>query len=297
MAESGSVRFLVNPSSGRGTGRAHLDHLRVLASKLGAGLCVSRKVSDLWEQARRAAEDGVERLLVAGGDGTMHHVVQGLAGTPCALGGGPLGTGNDLAGALGGPPGLEPAVERALTGEVRSIDLVRVGETYSVSYAGVGFDSEVTRYANEGVKILKGPLVYFYAVIHTLITFEPPWMRVVHDGGTFEGKAMFAVVNNLPRFGGGMRIAPDARIDDSLLDLVIVKEISKRTLLSVFPKVYSGKHVGHPEVLMIPPRRTEITIDRAMTMYGGGEPLRPMAAGEAVAVAGVAGGLRGVAGP
>ncbi len=66
MAES-NIRFLVNPSSGRGTGRAHLDRIRVLASRLGAGLCVSRKVSDLAEQARRAAEDGVERLLVAGG--------------------------------------------------------------------------------------------------------------------------------------------------------------------------------------------------------------------------------------
>src|SRR5947199_8130080 len=126
-----TVRFLVNPAAGRGTGKASLDRIRVLASKLGAGLCVSRKVSDLAEQARRAAEDGVERLLVAGGDGTMHHVIQGLAGTPCALGVIPLGTGNDLAGTLGVPPELEPAVERALAGEIRSIDLVRVGETYS----------------------------------------------------------------------------------------------------------------------------------------------------------------------
>jgi diacylglycerol kinase (ATP) len=290
MAESGSIRFLVNPASGRGTGKAHLDRIRVLASRLGAGLCVSRKVSDLSEQARKAAEDGVERLLVAGGDGTMHHAVQGLAGTSCALGVIPLGSGNDLAGTLGIPPDLDVAVERALNGEVRRIDLARVGEVFSVSYAGVGFDSEVTRYANE-VKVLRGPLIYFYAVIHTLITFEPPRVRVVYDGGEFEGKVMFTVVNNLPRFGGGMRIAPDARIDDGLLDLVIVREIPKPTLLSVFPKVYNGKHVGHPAVQMLRTRRAEITIDRPMTMYGGGEPLRPMAAGEAVAVEVVPGGL------
>jgi len=285
-----SVRFLVNPASGRGTGKAHLDRIRVLASKLGAGLCVSRKVSDLSEQARKAAEDGVERLLVAGGDGTMHHAVQGLAGTSCALGVIPLGSGNDLAGTLGIPPDLEAAVERAVRGDVRRIDLARVGETYCVGYAGVGFDSEVTRYANE-VKVLRGPLIYFYAVIHTLITFEPPRMRVVHDEGEFDGKVMFTVVNNLPRFGGGMRIAPDARIDDGLLDLVIVKEIPKPTLLSVFPKVYNGRHVGHPAVQIVRTRRAEITIDRPMTMYGGGEPLRPMAAGEPVMVEVVPGGL------
>jgi len=285
-----SVRFLVNPSSGRGTGRANLDRIRILASKLGAGLCVSRKVGDLAEQARRAAEDGVERLLVAGGDGTMHHAVQGLAGTSCALGVIPLGSGNDLAGTLGIPPDVDAAVERAVSGVVRRIDLARVGETYSVSYAGVGFDSEVTRYANE-MKILRGPLIYFYAVIHTLVTFVPPRMRIVHDAGEFEGRVMFTVVSNLPRFGGGMRIAPEARIDDGLLDLVIVKEVPKPVLLSIFPKVYNGRHVGHPAVRIVRTRRAEITIDRTMTMYGGGEPLRVVEAGEPVAVEVVPGGL------
>jgi diacylglycerol kinase (ATP) len=290
MAESGGIRFLLNPAAGRGTGRANLDRIRVLASKLGAGLCVSRKVSDLAEQARRAAEDGVERLLVAGGDGTMHHAIQGLAGTSCALGVIPLGSGNDLAGTLGVPPDVGAAVERAVSGPIRRIDLARVGGTFCVGYAGVGFDSEVTRYANE-MKILRGPLIYFYAVIHTLITFAPPHMKVIYDGGEFEGKVMFTVVNNLPRFGGGMRIAPEARIDDGLLDLVIVKEVPKPVLLSIFPKVYNGRHVGHPAVQIIRTRRAEITIDRTMTMYGGGEPLQPVEAGEPVVVEVVPGGL------
>lgn len=290
----GDVRFLVNPSSGRGTGKAHLDRIRVMASRHGAGLVVSRKVTDLAEQARRAAEDGVERLLVAGGDGTMHHAAQGLAGTECAMGVIPLGSGNDFAGTLGIPPDLEVAVERAVKGEIRRIDLAKVGETYCIGYAGVGFDSEVTRFANE-ITFLRGPLIYFYAVIHTLITFQPPRMKVVWDGGAFEGKVMFTVVNNLPRFGGGMKIAPDAKIDDGLLDLVLVKEVPKSVLLSIFPKVYSGRHVGHPAVTIVRTRRAEITIDRTMTMYGGGEPLRPVEAGETVGVEVVPGGLGVVA--
>jgi diacylglycerol kinase (ATP) len=290
MGVSGGIRFLVNPSSGRGTGKAHLNYIRVLASRHNAGLVVSRKVSDLAAQASRAAEDGVERLLVAGGDGTMHHAAQGLAGTDCAMGVIPLGSGNDFAGTLGIPPDLEVAVERAVKGPVRKIDLARVGETYCIGYAGVGFDSEVTRYANE-VKVLRGPLIYFYAVIHTLVTFQPPRMKVVWDDGIFQGRVMFTVVNNLPRFGGGMRIAPDAQIDDGLLDLVIVKEVPKSMLLSIFPKVYSGRHVGHPAVTIVRTRRAEITIDRAMTMYGGGEPLRPVKAEEKVVVEVVPGGL------
>jgi len=285
------IRFLVNPAAGRGSGGSHIHRLRILASRHGAGLVMSRSAADLTLQARRAVEDGVERLIVVGGDGTMQYAAQALAGTPCALGVIPLGTGNDLAGTLAIPPEIGPAVERALTGAVRAIDLVRVGGELAIGYAGVGFDSEVTRFANQ-VKHLRGPLVYPYAVIHTLATFRPPRMRVEHDGGAFEGGAMFVVAANLPRFGGGMRIAPDAEIDDGLLDLVIVREIPRRTLLSVFPKVYTGSHVAHPAVTLVRTRRAAITLDRAMTMFGGGEPLVPMKAGEAVEVEVAPGALR-----
>jgi len=286
-----SVRFLVNPKAGRGLSAASFDLLRKLASRAGAGFVVSRNAADLGEQARRAAEDGIERLLVAGGDGTMHHAIQGLANTSCALGVIPVGTGNDLSGTLKIPPDVDVAVQRGLTGKIRPIDLIRVGETYSVSYLGVGFDSEATEFANQ-VKILKGPLIYPYSVIHTLATFVPPSMRIVHDEGVFEGRVMFTTLANLPRFGGGMQIAPHASIDDGWLDLVIVKEIPRRTLLTIFPKVYAGRHVGHPAVLFHRTRKVEITIDRAMTLYGGGEPVRSMAAGEPMAAEVVPGGLK-----
>lgn len=284
------IRFLLNPAAGRGVGAARLGRLRALAEREGVELVSSRDAAHIAEEARRAAADGVERLIVAGGDGTVHHAAQGLAGTGCALGLLPLGTGNDLAGTLGISPDLDAAARRALDGPVRRIDLIRVDGTFCVGYAGVGFDSEVTRFANE-LKLLRGPLVYFYSVVHALITFEPLPMRVVYDGGTFEGRVMFTVACNLPRFGGGMRIAPDASIDDGLLDLVIVREVSKWRLLTLFPKVYDGRHVGYPEVSIARTRKVEITLDRAMTIYGGGEPVRPVAPGETVTIEVVPGAL------
>jgi diacylglycerol kinase (ATP) len=114
---------------------------------------------------------------------------------------------------------------------------------------------------------------------------------VEHDGGVFEGRAMFAVVANLPSFGGGMRIAPEARIDDGLLDLVVVRAIPRLTLLTVFPKVYFGRHVTHPAVTILRTRRVALTVDRALTMYGGGEPVCPVNPGEPVEVEVVPGGL------
>jgi diacylglycerol kinase (ATP) len=250
-----------------------------MASAAGAGFVVSKSGADIAVQARRAVGDGMARLVVAGGDGTMHQAAQGLAGSDCALGVVPLGTGNDLAGTLGIPHDPEAATARALAGGVRRLDLLRVGETVSVSYAGVGFDSEVTRFANQ-VRRLRGPLVYVYAVLHTLATFEPPTLRVQYDGGTFSGRAMFAVAANLPRFGGGMRIAPAAVPDDGWLDLVIVRELSRLRLLAVFPRVYRGTHVTHPEIQIVRTRRAEITLDREMTLYGGGEPIATHPAGQ-----------------
>lgn len=286
---------MLNPAAGRGGAAGRLHRFRVLAAAAGAGLVVSKSGADIAVQARRAVEDGVSRLVVAGGDGTMHQAAQGLAGSACALGVVPLGTGNDLASTLGIPTDFEAAVARALAGGIRRLDLARVEQTVCIGYAGVGFDSAVTRFANEQVKRLRGPLVYFYAVLHTLATFEAPQMRVVHDGGTFTGRAMFAVVANLPRFGGGMRIAPAALPDDGWLDLVIVRELSRLRLLAVFPKVYRGTHVGHPEIQIVRTRRAEITLDREMTLYGGGEPVATHAAGQPYVVEVMPGALPVVA--
>lgn len=270
------IRFLVNPAAGRGTGAARLGLLRRLAAEHGAELQVSESGEDLVARARRAASDGVERLVVVGGDGTMHQAVQGLAGSPCALGLVPLGSGNDFATVLGAPDDLSTAVETALDRPVRSMDLGRVtgpaGNRWFDMYCGVGFDSEVTRRANR-VRLLRGPAIYPWAVIKTLFGFRAPTFRIEHDTGMIEERGMFVTVANGPTYGGGMRIAPDARLDDGILDLVFVRKVSKAKLLRVFPKVYSGEHVNLPEVVILRTRQARIHLDREMEVYGDGEPL------------------------
>lgn len=288
--EPAAIRFLVNPGARQGAARAAVDRVRVLAGRLGAGLVVSRRVGDLAEQARRAVEDGVERLLVLGGDGTMHHVVQGLAGSATALGLIPMGTGNDLALALGTPRGLEEAVHHALSAPVRRIDLIRAGNTVCVGYAGAGFDSDVTRRANQ-IRWGRGRWIYPWSALRTLVSFKPPFAKVVWDGGTFEGRVMFVDATNLPSYGGGMLIAPSAKIDDGRLELLLVREVSRLTFLTVFPKVYKGRHVGHPCFLLESARRVEIEFDRQVDLYGGGEPIRPVPAGEKIVLEVMPGGL------
>ena len=230
------VWTLANPGGGRGRTSKFLVQLRAHAERSGVRFLLSESTEDLARHARAAAAAGVERLLVAGGDGTLHHAIQGLAGSATALGILPLGSGNDLAGTLGVPEALDRALELGMHGAIERIDLVRAGGRYYGGVAGVGFDSEVNRYANERVKWIKGKLIYPYATLRWILPFRAPVLRVEHDAGTFEGPAMFAVLANSPRYGGGMFIAPTADLQDGLLDLVIVRKISKLQLLMVFPR-------------------------------------------------------------
>ncbi len=268
-----SIRFLVNPAAGGGHGKRALSLLGEAAAKAGAELVVSQNVEDLAAQARQAAEDGVERLVAAGGDGTFHHVAQGLIGSECAMGLVPLGRGNDLAGTLGIPSELPRAVEVAIGGPVRRIDVGQVDRHSFLGYCGVGFDSEVASYVQQGRGPFSGQAAYVYGVLRTLAAFKPPVIRVEHDGGVYESGAMFAVVCNHSRFGGGMFIAPEARIDDGMLDLVVVEAVSKLKLLRIFPKVYKGEHVGHPAVTIVRTRSARLYVDRTMTMASDGEPI------------------------
>lgn len=272
-------RFLVNPSSGKGRSRRALARLEKLAQGSGAALRVSRSSDDLVEQARQAVADGVDRLLVAGGDGTFHFVAQGLAGSSCALGPIPTGRGNDFAADLGVPTDLEAAVRFALSGPVREIDLGRVGDRFFTGYFGVGFDSEAAHVAQGAPGFLVGPLPYIYGVLRTLMTFEPPVLKVDREGESFEDRAMFAVVCNVSRFGGGMRIAPMARIDDGELDLVVARELTRLQILRVFPKVFSGEHIHHPAVQTSRLQSVQIEVDRPLIMACDGEPIGRVAGG------------------
>jgi diacylglycerol kinase (ATP) len=240
--------MLVNPRAGRGRGARLGPRLAELAARAGMPCLDTTSAEDLTRRAAEAASEGVERLLVAGGDGTWHHAAHGLAGSETALAPIPVGTGNDLARELGYP--LEPAaaLAAALDGDVERIDLGRVGQRRFCGVAGVGFDAAVAEYARTRVRWLRGPAVYAWATLATLIGYRTPRVRL--DGGEteFAGEVFLVAFANTSHYGGGMRIAPHADPGDGQLDVVIVRRISKLRLLAVFPRVYRGAHLGHPAI-------------------------------------------------
>ena len=255
---------MANPGGGRGRVARHLDELRRIATRRGWEFETSSDSVDLATRARRAAAEGVERLAVAGGDGSVHWALQGLAGGPTALAVLPMGSGNDIAATLGFEGGLERCAERAADAPTRRIDLGRLGERWFAGVAGAGFDGEVNRYANCRFRRLSGPPIYVLATLRVLASFRPPVLDVTTPTAEFSGGAYFAALANCPRYGGGMRIAPDASWFDGALDIVVVRAVSKLKLLTIFPRVFSGGHCRHPAVWMTRARRSAVDLRPAL---------------------------------
>lgn len=267
-----NARILINPRAGRGRAGARVRGLD-LARRPGVTVAEPQGLDALDAAVRSALDDGVERVIVVGGDGTLHRVVQQLRGTGCALGIVPCGTGNDLAASLGIGGPVEACVARALDGPIVAIDVGDCdGEGFAVA-AGVGFDAEVARRVRDDPPWIRGALAYPWVALRAIGDYRPPRVRIRHDDGEFDGTIQFAVFANAPRFGGGMRIAPEASMQDGRLDLVIVRALGTGELLRALPRVYRGTHLRHPKVEAFRTREATITVSRPTTFNGDGEPV------------------------
>ena len=243
------IALLVNPTAGRGRGaRAG----RVAAAALrGDGHrvreLVGRDGDEAADLAAAALADGPDGLVVVGGDGLVHLAVQHLAGTAVPLGVIPAGTGNDVARYLGVPRRDPAAAARVVTtGRARSMDLGRAGSRYFATVLAAGFDAQVNERANS-MQWPRGQMRYNIAVAAQLRAFEPTRFSLELDGTRRDLDATLVAVGNGPSYGGGLRICEGAVLDDGVLDVVVMKPVSKVELVRVFPRLFNGTHVTHPQ--------------------------------------------------
>ncbi|MCW2844222.1 MAG: diacylglycerol kinase [Nocardioides sp.] len=243
------IALLTNPTSGKGKGAKARD--LALPRLREAGLVVrnlqGRDADEALDLARQCVSDGIEALVVCGGDGMVHLGAQAVAGTTTSLGIVPAGTGNDVARYFD-LPRKDPlaAVERVIAGRTRTIDLARSGSQYFVTVLAAGFDAIVNERAN-AMTWPKGQMRYNLATLLELRTFEPLPYVLELDGVTHRLDAMLVAVGNGPSFGGGLRITEGAILDDGMLDVVIIKPMSKPGLIRTYPKLFKGTHTTHPQ--------------------------------------------------
>ncbi|WP_406161619.1 diacylglycerol kinase [Streptomyces sp. NBC_01005] len=273
------ITLFVNPTAGRGRG-AHAAQPAASALR-DAGFSVrtvlGEDADDALRRAREAVAGGTGALIAVGGDGMMSLALQAVAGTMTPLGVVAVGTGNDFARALGLPI-RDPAAAGRLAAEalkgggVREIDLGRVGERWFGSVLASGFDSRVNDRGNR-MRWVGGRFKYDLAILAELAAFKPiPYRVRLDDGPVREIEATLIAVGNGSTYGGGMRICADAVMDDGLFDVTVVGDCSRTTLLKVFPRVYKGTHLSHPEVTVH--RVSSIELAAAgVTAYADGEQL------------------------
>jgi diacylglycerol kinase (ATP) len=275
------IALLANPVAGHGRAARVVDAVlpRLRAAGLGVRSLVGRDADDTLDLARQAVADGVDALVVLGGDGMVNIGLQATATTSTALGIVPAGTGNDVARYVGlhrkDPLTAADRVVRSLTtGSRRTLDLARTGGRYYASVMAAGFDAVVNERANT-MTWPRGQMRYNLATLLELRTFQPRPYVLDLDGRTLTTDAMLVAVGNGPSFGGGLRIAEGALLDDGLLDVVIIKPMSKRELVRTYPKLFKGTHTTHPQYERHLVRRVTVAAP-GIVGYADGERFGPL---------------------
>lgn len=268
------LKLLFNPSAGRGRARKQIERVAAHLSRLGAAVDVhsSSSSDDLTRVAAESSRGGYDRVVVCGGDGTVNLAVRDFdleRGTLAVI---PLGSGNDFARVTNIPRKVEQACAVAIGQKTRLVDVGRANDTRFVGVAGLGFDSEVTKYANERApRFLRGSAVYLYSIVRVLPRFKPHRIRMMIDGHPRDQSVMMVAIGNSWQYGGGIRIVPDAIIDDGFLDFCIVRETSRAVLLKTLPLAYTGKHVRSHYVETGRAKKLHFETDRRLDVYADGE--------------------------
>ncbi len=278
-------RLIVNPVSGTDSGPDYLQTINERLRESVGDLDIVMTVAggDAADAAASAARDGYEQLFVAGGDGTLNEAVNGVARVPGALarvtfGLIPLGTGNDFAGALGLPEDVGAAVRILLAGRTVEVDVGVLNERRFVNVSAGGFIAEVSDAVDPRLKSVAGKLAYLVGGAQVLFEFEPVRARVAGVGAEGGAEAreldlhLFAVCNSR-QVGGGRLIAPDALIDDGLLDVCLVESMPTLEFLSLLARVSEGGHVSDERVHYFRARSLELHFDRPIKVNTDGEVL------------------------
>ena len=273
---------VVNRGAGRRRSSRDTDRLADALTARAIEICVTTTADEGLHAARVAFSRGYG-VLVCGGDGTVRPLAELAAALDGVLAVVPMGAGNDFARALG-LDHAEPldAVCVLDTGVETRVDLGRActGDGIPVGFTTVahsGLDGEVNRWANS-VTRLSGRTLYAVAALRTMALYRPTAMRITVDDAVWEGDTWMVSVANAPCYGGGMRIAPTARLTDGRLEVIVVAGIPRRSVVAEFPRMITGTHLGTAGVHHHSGSRVTIEGPAAQDLYASGERIGPLPA-------------------
>ncbi|HEV3059899.1 MAG TPA: diacylglycerol kinase family protein [Vicinamibacterales bacterium] len=274
-----SVAIIINPISGGARPGAARVRAQIALSAVDrhgdrAEVFVTERPGHARALAKAAARRGVRLVLAWGGDGTVNEIASALAFDSVPLGIIPSGSGNGLARELGISRRPDRAIAAALAAAPRAIDLGELDGRLFVNVAGIGIDAYVAAQFNGGGNLRRGLIGYARITGRALFSYAPQAYRIASDHARFDTRAVVVTIANGAQYGNNARIAPDARVDDGLLDLVVVEERSRWETLRHVPKLFNGQAARVPGYRTTRIRRATIESDDPMPFHVDGEPVQ-----------------------
>ena len=273
------TKLIVNPASGHETALGHLPAINARLREAGdVDIVLTTGEGDGIEAARRAALEGYDRVFVAGGDGTLNEVLNGVAQVAGALDAMtlavvPLGTGNDFATAIGVPASPEEAVDALIGGTVAAVDVGRVNDRCFLNISAGGFIADVSDAVNPQLKTVLGKLAYLVGGAQVLLDYEPVAARVANAATVTKTSLLAFAVCNSRLIGGGRLIAPHAIVDDGWLDVCLIHAMPTLEFVALLRRVSSGDHVDDDRVTYFRTQALELAFDRALRINTDGQVL------------------------
>jgi YegS/Rv2252/BmrU family lipid kinase len=269
----GTLCLIVNPHAGGGRAARRLPGVEAALRAQRRPFRVERTTSLAHARAlaRESSRSG-ELVGAMGGDGLTGAVAGELRGGTGVLAVLPGGRGNDFARKLGIPPDPVAACALLVDGAERRVDLGQAGGSTFLGIVSAGIDSDVNRIAN-ATRLPLGPLVYVYGLLRAIGRWREARWELSVDGERSAFAGYSVAVANSGVFGGGMFLAPDASLDDGLLDVVTIARQSRAAYLRGLPRVFRGTHVRDPAVRIVRAREVTFSADRPFTAYADGDPI------------------------
>lgn len=267
--------IIANPTSGGGRGRTTAEKAGDTLKRNGKKVRIyyTEAAGDAGAETNRVLDEDRLCIIACGGDGTIHEIINSMAGTKLTLGILPCGRGNDFARALNIPSSVDRATDIILKDQTRQIDLGRVGDRYFATVVTLGFDSEVARLVYEKAVPFKGTAAYILGVIKMFRTYRGIHLKMSGDFGVIEQSVLLTATGNTPFYGGGMKIVPDAVPTDGLLDVCHAGMMSRLRILKLLPTVFWGGHTDHANITMLRTREVLLETDTPVVLFGDGEPI------------------------
>lgn len=258
------ILYIINPASGKKNASDLIRKIEQFSvdNSIDYSIAISKKNDGITEVVKKElASKAYTDIIAVGGDGTIIEILNGIDEHPVSLGIIPMGTGNDFARSVNIPQNVDEALNIIRQGKTKQLDIGNVNGIKFMNSSGIGIDGKIISITRNIKKMIPGSLAYLISTIMSVATFKAFNVKIELDNETINETCLLIAIGNGRYFGGGMKITPQAELDNGTFQICIVKDVPKYLFLKIFPKVYHGNHTQVDQVIMRKSRTIHIEIE------------------------------------